>query len=527
MKIPNPCEVELKRYHEIWETNEKYEKYRVQEEILENFFNQFTTNTTLHSILPKVTLLNSFYSTGILDVYTVAKHIHSLNIDAQLENNELSLIDKIRHVKMHKDFDFYSFATKYCSFHKPDIFPIYDSSVSEALWDLKNEDEFCSFKKTDLKDYKIFCAVLKVFQKHYKLDKFSLKEIDRYLWTFKKENPKVGNTIMLYKQKFDTFIRQYDDIGYICSKADFGDRIVDTVGAMFLNALSREGQSLEILVEKIAKNFVDADIDTLTQDAKEFYAMLEADGFIVSGETEEELSKKDTHFTYNTLAPKTIKEDFTPIIQRATKSTQEYLDKHFAGKPHLTSLQIELTSKCNERCVHCYIPHENKITDITPELYYSVLEQCKEMGLLTLTLSGGEPMLHKNFLDFLRKAQEYDFSVNILTNLTLLTDEIVEEMKKNRLSSVQVSLYSMNPAIHDEITQMKGSFEKTKNAILKLVENDIPLQISCPTMKQNKNCYVDVINWAKKLKVRAVSDYIMMAKYDHTTDNLDNRLSLK
>ncbi|WP_461251971.1 radical SAM protein, partial [Treponema sp. R8-4-B8] len=55
--------------------------------------------------------------------------------------------------------------------------------------------------------------------------------------------------------------------------------------------------------------------------------------------------------------------------------------------------------------------------------------------------SGGEPMLHPQFCDFLRKAKDYDFSVNILTNLTLLNDEIIAEMKNNRLSSVQVSLY--------------------------------------------------------------------------------------
>jgi len=211
---------------------------------------------------------------------------------------------------------------------------------------------------------------------------------------------------------------------------------------------------------------------------------------------------------------------------RSEKSTQEFLEEHFKEKPKLTSLQIELTSKCNERCVHCYIPHENKINDIEAELFYDVLEQCKEIGLLNLTLSGGEPMIHKNFCEFLRKCKEYDFSVNILSNLTLLDDEIIAEMKANSLSSVQVSLYSMNPEIHDEITQMKGSFEKTKNAILKLIENDIPLQISCPTMKQNKNCYVDVINWVKKHKVRALTDYIMMAKYDHTTQNLQSRLSL-
>ena len=76
------------------------------------------------------------------------------------------------------------------------------------------------------------------------------------------------------------------------------------------------------------------------------------------------------------------------------------------------------------------------------------------------------------------------------------------------------------------ITKLPGSFEKTKNAILKLIENDIPLQISCPTMKGNKNDYNDVLNWAHEHKVRAVTDYIMMAEYNHETENLANRLSV-
>jgi radical SAM protein with 4Fe4S-binding SPASM domain len=148
------------------------------------------------------------------------------------------------------------------------------------------------------------------------------------------------------------------------------------------------------------------------------------------------------------------------------------------------------------------------------------------MRLLHLTLSGGEPMLHKNFCNFLRKCNEYNFSVNVLSNLTLLNDDIIKEMKTNPLLGVQVSLYSMNPNIHDEITQMKGSFEKTKNAILKLIDNDIPLQISCPIMKQNKNCYDDVIKWGKKHKVHVGDDYVIIARYNHTTQNLSCRLSI-
>ncbi|MDR0878131.1 MAG: radical SAM protein [Treponema sp.] len=331
---------------------------------------------------------------------------------------------------------------------------------------------------------------------------------------------------MLYRQKFDTFIRIYDDVGYITNKSDFGDRVTDASGAVFLKALSRKPKTLPEMSAEIAQAFIGADPAELEQDIVDFYAVLEQDGFIVSGETEAELDQKDTRFSYAALEPKTIKKDFTPVIRRAEKSTQEYLDEHFKGKPHLTSLQIELTSRCNERCVHCYIPHENKISDIDPALFYDVLDQCRDMGVLGLTLSGGEPMLHKNFCDFLRKAKGYDFSLNILSNLTLLNDEIIAEMKANRLSSVQVSLYSMNPAIHDSITAVPGSFVKTRDAILKLIENDIPLQISCPTVKQNKDSYVEVLNWAHEHKVRAETDYIMMARYDHTTGNLDNRLSL-
>jgi radical SAM protein with 4Fe4S-binding SPASM domain len=344
---------------------------------------------------------------------------------------------------------------------------------------------------------------------------------------------------MFFKQKSNVIFRKYESFGYITDNRNFGykqtnnkenyigDKILSESGAVFLSVLSRKPQTLDELAKTINKQFTDVDISTIKNDAREFYSMLERDGFIVSGETLQECDEKDTRFSYKILEPEITKKEFSPTIMHPEKSTQDFLEEYFKGKPQLTNLHIEITSKCNERCVHCYIPHDNKVSHIEPDLFYDVLKQCKNMRLLHLTLSGGEPMLHKNFCDFLRKCKEHDFSVNVLSNLTLLNDEIIKEMKTNPLLGVQVSLYSMNSNIHDEITQMIGSFKKTKNAILKLIENDIPLQISCPILKQNKNCNEDVIKWANKNNIYVGDDYGIIARYNHTTQNLSCRLSIK
>ena len=343
---------------------------------------------------------------------------------------------------------------------------------------------------------------------------------------------------MFLKLKSNVLFRGFKSFGFITDNRNFGykqtndnenhigDKILSESGSLFVSVLTKKPQSFDDIVEVIMKHFDDVDIEIIKNDALEFYGILELDGFIVSGVTMQECEDKDTRFSYKLLTTETGEKNLSSTYIKPVKSTQDFLDEFFQDKPQLTNLHIEITSLCNERCIHCYIPHDYKISYIESDLFYDVLTQCKDMRLLHLTISGGEPMLHKNFSDFLRKCNEYNFSVNVLSNLTLLNDEIIEEMKANHLLGVQVSLYSMDPNIHDEITQMKGSLEKTRNAILKLIENNIPLQISCPTMKQNKNCYEEVINWAKKHKINVGDDFGLIGRYNHTTQNLNCRLSL-
>lgn len=343
---------------------------------------------------------------------------------------------------------------------------------------------------------------------------------------------------MLYMRNSNILYREYDTFGYITdnrnfcyktisnSEKDVGDKILSKSGSVFYSVLEKKPIEIGRLAEKIVKQYDNIDIETIVNDAKEFYRNLERDGFVVSGRTSQECEDKATRFSYNSATKQRAEAKLARNSTCSAKSTQDFLEEYFNGKPQLTSLHIEITSKCNERCLHCYIPHENKVNDIDPDLFCDILLQCKKMNVLHLTLSGGEPMLHKQFCHFLNKCKELDFSVNVLTNLTLLDESAIREMKANPLLGVQVSLYSMDHSVHDEITQVRGSFEKTTKAILELIKNNIPLQISCPIMKQNKKCYKNVIEWARENGIHVSDDYVIIARYNHTTQNLNSRLSL-
>ena len=192
----------------------------------------------------------------------------------------------------------------------------------------------------------------------------------------------------------------------------------------------------------------------------------------------------------------------------------------------LRSIHFDVASACNEHCVHCYIPDECKTKTIETNLILRILEEARRLNAIHVTFSGGEPLLHKDFNDFLKRCRELDLSVNVLSNLTMLTDDHISEMVKNPLLSVQTSLYSMDPLAHDSITGLVGSFNKTVDGILRLIEAGIPVQISCPVMKQNKDSFIDVVVWAREHNVAVAVEPVIFASYDHSGGNLDNRISL-
>jgi len=182
MEIVRPTVEEIRKYLNKWDT---LENFVLQERSLHKLFNRtYPLNNDMDDVLIKVCSLNDFYSTNIFSPFTVAKHIVELNIDNRLEKEDLELVNDIAIVKVNsnKEINFYSFATKYCSHHKPIVYPIYDSYVEKLLMFFKKNDEFLKFKKADLKVYSKYKNILLGFQKFYGLEEFDLKKIDKYLW---------------------------------------------------------------------------------------------------------------------------------------------------------------------------------------------------------------------------------------------------------------------------------------------------------------------------------------------------------
>lgn len=181
-----PSANEVNEYIKKW--NELVD-YVDQEKALDKLFLELCKdNLSIENILIKCSALNDFYSTNIFKVHNVAQHYLLQNIDKRLAESDLTLVGDLATIKISgKRFYFYSFASKYCSHHRPDIYPIYDSYVHKLLKYFRDRDGFCKFSQAQLKNYECYHDVIRSFSAFYHLDSFTVKELDKYLWQLGKE----------------------------------------------------------------------------------------------------------------------------------------------------------------------------------------------------------------------------------------------------------------------------------------------------------------------------------------------------
>lgn len=192
-KIPKSTPKEIDKQLKEWK---KLEDYREQEGAVQLVFQTWPENKNIKHILAKVSILNDFFGLHIIDTYTVAKQVLKRNIDNPLKKDDENIVNEIASITMRngRPRRMYAFASKYCSHHQPNHFPIYDYFVEKVLihW-RENSDfgKFHDFTNQSLKDYPKFKKTIDKFIEYFKLGNYTYKEIDIYLWlTGKKYFPR-------------------------------------------------------------------------------------------------------------------------------------------------------------------------------------------------------------------------------------------------------------------------------------------------------------------------------------------------
>ena len=180
------------------------------------------------------------------------------------------------------------------------------------------------------------------------------------------------------------------------------------------------------------------------------------------------------------------------------------------GIPPLTSLYLYISGSCNLACKHCWIapefqqnPENGKF--VKPEYVKKAIIQAKPLGLGSVKLTGGEPLLHPEFKKILTIIREENLFCTIETNGILIDEEMAEFLAADkRKPFVSVSIDGSKPETHDDLRGVKGSFEKSVNAVKYLVKNGIRPQIICTLHKGNVSQLDEVVKMAKGLGCESV-----------------------
>jgi radical SAM protein with 4Fe4S-binding SPASM domain len=169
------------------------------------------------------------------------------------------------------------------------------------------------------------------------------------------------------------------------------------------------------------------------------------------------------------------------------------------------SAHLDITWRCNERCVHCYLDHDGKDEMSTAEIK-DVLRQLADCGTFFLSISGGEPLLRRDCFEILEYARELRFNVKLKTNAVMIRAKEAARLKQLGIEQVQISIYSDRPEIHDAITKLPGSLKRSIEAIRHLTAQGVKVSITNVLMKQNVKSGKAVQQLAKDLGISFVID---------------------
>lgn len=291
--------------------------------------------------------------------------------------------------------------------------------------------------------------------------------------------------------------RLYGEFTYVRNIAARRDYLFNSIVFDLFQIVSSTLECTErILLEKLKKQYQVEDQETFHRDIKDFVHKL----------MEEEILYEESEGRHQ--------DDVFQMVQ------EQCLQGHY-----LYGACLELTYRCNERCIHCYADDQKYGEEMGFAQYRALLDELAELGCISLLLTGGEVSLHPEFLDIAEYASRKGFLVDIYTNGYHIDEEMFQRMTALAPNSISFSLYGGDAKSHDAVTQVPGSFEKSLRCLMACKCAGIDTYIKTAALQQNIEELEKLYKLGSLLDISVEASRIILPSHEGSKRVSDLRLN--
>ena len=276
--------------------------------------------------------------------------------------------------------------------------------------------------------------------------------------------------------------REYDDFGYLLNSKTSFETVISKSACVLFRFLTDEYQDFNTVLDELYIFFSVEEKDKKNV-ADDFYQLLQNlnCGHFYDIEDSSQFDSKDS-FSENTS---------NNCNNGQEGAVLDMPSQFYAGN-------FIVTEDCNNRCLHCFNSYTTRNPCyMTQEIFEKGLKNCVDSGAVRIDISGGEALIHPNIEYFLSAVKETGLRFRLYSNGQNITERICSIMKDMRLSPVSVSLYSINPEVHDSITQCKGSWSNTVKGLRMFKKYGIPFQVSVAITKKNLDDFEKLLEFCE------------------------------
>ncbi len=272
------------------------------------------------------------------------------------------------------------------------------------------------------------------------------------------------------KRLSDKWLFREEHFGIMLVKKSDGERQkIDPIGSFILKMCSKGSSTRDIIIS-YSERF-DKPISESKEEVIEFISLLEEKG----------------------------------ILKQESKNNQKITKNPFLPISYLSSPRAilwEITPNCNYNCIHCYSKsgphHKTNLTTIK-----RTIDSFSDMGVFFISIGGGEPLLRDDIFEIVRYAEEKEVLVELTTNGSLLTGEVIEKLKDSGLKFVQISIDGKKET-HNRIRGCLAAYYDAVNAARISKEAGLNTSIAMTVMKENQHEVEDIANLAKSIGINSI-----------------------